>query len=190
MEVHEPPATYAEYRLLPEDAPRYEIIEGVGYLSPSPGGRHQRVSANVMRALDRVVHRGKHGQLFAAPLDVVFSEENVVQPDILFVARDRTAIIRGRGIFGAPDLVVEILSPSNAAREFQQKFSLYREFGVREYWIIDLENRTVDVWTGKEQPLDTRRVIAGDGTVGSGVLPALAVGLDEIFEGVDEIPVD
>ena len=190
MEVHEPPATYTAYCLLPEDAPRYEILEGVGFLTPSPGGRHQKVSRNIERCLDRYVHLNKLGEIYHAPFDVVLAENDVVQPDIFYIKEERSDIAKDRGVFGTPDLVVEILSPSTAKRDLQQKLSLYERYGVREYWIADVENRTVDVWTSRENPLDTRRVAAAGGTIESRVLSGLAITLADIFAGVDEIALD
>ena len=187
VEVREPPANYAEYCRLPEDAPRYEILAGVGYLTPSPGGRHQKVSANVFRGLDRFVQARQLGEVLDAPLDVVFSETDVVQPDLLYIAGDRVDILRDRGVFGPPDLAVEILSPASVRRDLQQKLTLYQRYGVREYWIIDLQNRTVDVWTSRESPLDTRRVVTAGGIIESSILPGLAMELDEIFAGIDRI---
>lgn len=187
MEVREPPTTYTEYCLLPEDAPRYEILEGVGYLTPSPGGRHQKISGNIFRSLDQYVRANKAGEVFIGPFDVIFSERDVVQPDVFFVAEERLRIVRDRGVFGPPDLVVEILSPSNASRDLQQKLALYQRYGVREYWVVDPESRTVDVWSSRESSLDTRRVVCGEGLIQSSILPGLAIGLAEVFAGVERI---
>jgi len=188
LEVREPPSTYAEYCLLPEDAPRYEILEGVGYLTPAPGGRHHKVSINLELCLHQHVRARGLGEVCHAPYDVVLSETDVVQPDIFFVSSARIGIVRDRGVFGAPDLVVEILSPSNAWRDLQQKLLLYQRHGVREYWIVDIESRTVDAWTSRETPLDIRRVAGAGGTIESSVLPGFMMTLAEVFAGVDEIP--
>ena len=190
MEVREPPANYGEYRDLPDDAPRYEIIEGVGYLTPSPGGRHQIVSANLQFHLHRFVRTNRLGRVFDAPFDVVFSERDVVQPDLLFVPSERRRIIRERGVFGPPDLVVEIVSPTNAQRDFQDKLKLYRCYGVREYWIVDIENRSVGLWVSGEGPLDTCRTVTGDNFVDSAVLAGFSIGLAEIFDGMEEVTGD
>lgn len=190
MEVHEPPATYEQYRLLPEDAPRYEILEGVGYLAPAPGGRHQKISLNILLQLVRHVNAGKLGEVFVAPFDVVLSEKDVVQPDILFLSEEHLGIMRNRGVFGPPDLVVEILSASNALRDLHQKLGLYQRYGVREYWIVDEENRTVDIWTSGDASLDTRRVAGAGGRIESKVLPGLEIPLAEVFAGVERIPLD
>ena len=111
----------------------------------------------------------------------------MVQPDILFVANERLEIVHDRGVCGPPDLVVEILSPANAVRDLRQKLALYQRHGVREYWIVDVESRTVDVWTSRESTLDTRHVVTAGGRIESKVLPGLEIGLDEVFAGVDRI---
>lgn len=187
MEVREPPASYGEYRDLPDDAPRYEIIGGVGYLTPSPGGRHQIVSANLQYRFYQFVQARRLGRVFVAPFDVVLSERDVVQPDLLYVSGGRREIVRERGVFGAPDLIVEIVSPSDPGRDFQRKLALYRQYGVREYWIVDVANRMVVLWLSRKAALDTRRAAAEDGGLESAVLAGFAINLAQIFEGVDQI---
>ena len=159
-------------------------------MSPAPDSRHQCISANLTTILHRHVRPARLGLVFAAPCDVVLSEKDVVQPDLLFVAEARKSIVKGRGIFGAPDLVVEILSPATRQRDTTEKYDLYARYGVREYWVIDPGNRTVDLWTSAERPLDRRVVVAGGSEAGSEVLPGLAVRLAEIFAGVEEIGED
>lgn len=181
MEIREPPATYSAYRLLPEGAPRYQIVGGVPHLTPSPGRVHQKVSAALFQKLLAHVSSRGLGEVYYAPFDVVLSESDVVQPDILFVAKERLQIIRDGGVFGAPDLVVEILSPHSARLDLVQKLSLYARHGVREYWIIDPANRSVDLWTSQGEALDVRCVLAHDGALQSSVLAGLVIPLGEIF---------
>jgi len=187
VEVREPPVSYSEYRDLPDDAPRYEIIGGVGYLTPSPGGRHQIVSANLQYRFYQFVQAHRLGRVFVAPFDVVLSERDVVQPDLLFISGGRWEIVRERGVFGVPDLIVEIVSPSDPNRDRQGKLALYRQYGVREYWIVDLPNRAVDLWLSRETALDTRRVTAKDDCLESAIMPGFTIRPDEIFEGVDQL---
>ncbi|MGQ9779127.1 MAG: Uma2 family endonuclease [Bacillota bacterium] len=186
MEVREPPASYTEYCRLPEDAPRYEIIKGVGYLTPSPGARHQMVRANLGFFLYQYIRSRNLGEVYFAPFDVVLSETDVVQPDILYIAEDRLEIVRERGVFGAPDLVVEILSPAHTGRDRQEKLDLYQTYGVKEYWIVDIENRTVEVWISRIAFLDTRHLYR-EGKIRSDLLPGLEIGMEEIFTGVEKI---
>ena len=188
MEVHEPPSTYAEYNLLPADAPRYEILRGVGYLTPAPGTRHQMISANLEQLLYQYVRGHGLGSVYHAPLDVVLSETDVVQPDVIYIARERYGIIKSRGIFGVPDMVIEILSPASMQRDCQQKLALYTRSGISEYWIVGEENRSVDIWTSAETALDTRRVATGETLIQSQVMPGLQVSPAQLFAGIDEIP--
>ena len=171
--------TYRDYLLLPE-GDRRELIEGDFYVVPAPSIRHQTVVANLGTLLRELVRRNRLGIILWAPTDVVLSPETVVQPDILFVSNERRGIIMEANVSGAPDLVVEILSPGTAERDRELKLNLYARYGVREYWIVDPEDETVEVMElGPEGPLDVRRYDAG--SVESRLLPGLSVTLDDIF---------
>ena len=171
--------TYRDYLLLPE-GDRRELIEGDFHVVPAPSIRHQTVAANLGTLLRELVRRNRLGIILWAPTDVVLSPETVVQPDILFVSNERRGIITEPNVSGAPDLVVEILSPGTAERDRELKLNLYARYGVREYWIVDPEDETVEVMElGPEGPLDVRRYDAG--SVESRLLPGLSVTLDDIF---------
>lgn len=139
--------TARDYNALPEH-PRYELIEGELHLTPSPSRSHQEISGNILAALREWVLGRKLGKVYHAPLDVILSDETVVQPDLLVVLNRNSAILREK-VFGAPDLVIEILSPSTADRDLSLKRRLYYRHGVAEYWVVDPTNRTIDVsdWT-------------------------------------------
>ena len=145
---------------------------------PSLSMWHQKVSSNLGFILREYVRRNNLEVVVLAPMDVVLSEVNVVQPDILFVSNERRGIITEPNISGAPDLVVEVLSPSTADRDRGLKLELYTRFGVREYWIIDPDERTVQVF-------DLTRPDAlanySSGSVSSPLIPGLDVALEEIF---------
>ena len=116
---------------------------------------------------------------------MVLSENDVVQPDILFVSARRLSIVRMEGVFGPPDLVVEVLSSTSIQRDLQEKLALYTRHGVREYWIADPENHAMNIWSGKESPLDSRIAIAGaEDVIKSEVLPGLTFTLADIFAGI------
>ena len=171
--------TYKDYLLLPE-GDRRELIGGDFYVVPAPSIRHQTISANIGEILRGFVRKGGLGTVLWAPTDVVLSPESVVQPDILFVSNERREIITKDNISGAPDLVIEILSPSTAERDRELKLALYTRYGVREYWIVDPEDSTVQVMDlGVGGPGAVRRYDSG--SVESGLLPELIVPLDEIF---------
>ena len=148
-----PSITWHDVQQMPDDGNRYEAIEGDLYVTPAPTTRHQRVSKRLLYALDRILERPGLGEVFVAPYGVEFPATGEgVQPDIVFVSRARREIIAEAGIVGAPDLVVEILSPSTASRDRTIKLRLYERHGVREYWIVDADENAIDVWRfGKER---------------------------------------
>jgi len=132
---------------MPEDGKRYEAIDGELYVTAAPLLRHQRISANLFTALRSLLEEPGHGLVLFAPIGVEFPvTEEGVQPDLLFVSRAREAIIFEEGIRGAPDLVVEIASPSTASRDRTIKRKLYERQGVPQYWIVDPETESVEVW--------------------------------------------
>lgn len=138
--------TYEDYLLFPDDGKRHELIQGDHYMTPAPSTKHQRVSRNLVTALWTFVHQRRLGEVFDAPCDVVFSDEDVVQPDLLFVSAGRSSIITESNVQGAPDLIVEILSDATRKRDEVTKRKLYERFGVKEYWIVDPELETVKVF--------------------------------------------
>ena len=139
--------TWADAQLMPEDGKRYEAIDGELYVTPAPARRHQRISGRVFTALVGLMEGPGHGWVYSAPIGVAFPEtEEGVQPDIIFVSRDRTELLVDEGIRGAPDLVVEILSPGTAVRDRGIKRKLYQRQGVAQYWIADPETESVEVW--------------------------------------------
>ena len=171
--------TYRDYLLLPE-GDRRELIEGDFYVVPAPSFRHQIISRNLGTLLWEFVRGEGLGQVVWAPTDVVLSLESVVQPDILFISNERRGIITEDNVSGAPDLVVEILSPSTAERDRELKRTLYARYGVREYWIVDPEDSSVEVMVLEEAGLvSARRYTSGQ--VEPPLLPGLAIPLGEIF---------
>ena len=166
--------TVADYDLLPEDGPRHELIDGMLIEMPSPTTLHQWISGLLFHAMFAVVMQDRLGRLFAAPLDVELSDGLVVQPDILFVSSARSDVITDARIVGAPDLVVEISSPTTRDRDLIGKRNAYREAGVREYWFVDIDERTLTVWVAG----DGDWVALGadeQGNARSSVLPGLTV---------------
>jgi Uma2 family endonuclease len=139
--------TYEQYYSLESDQ-RYEVIDGSLLMVPGPDSLHQDWLGDLYAFIRSYVKKRKNlGRVFVAPLDVVLDSENVVQPDIVFVAEKNLNIIQKRGIFGIPDLVVEMISPSSVRRDRYEKMSLYARFGVKEYWIGDPANRSLEILT-------------------------------------------
>ncbi|HRC84853.1 MAG TPA: Uma2 family endonuclease, partial [Thermoanaerobaculia bacterium] len=130
-----------DYLALP-DEPRCELLYGSLYVSPSPSSLHQVVVTLLWDALNRTTESSR-GLALVAPLDVALSDHSVVQPDVIYVSRERRSIV-GERIEGAPDLLVEVRSPGTARRDRVQKLKLYAESGVAEYWIVDPEEKEID----------------------------------------------
>ncbi|MBX2819393.1 MAG: Uma2 family endonuclease, partial [Rhodothermaceae bacterium] len=126
--------TYEDYCQIPSDENRYEVIDGALFMSPSPVERHQRIFTHLIIRLGRFAEESGLGRLYGAPFDVILSDHNVVQPDLLFVSKERLSIITEKNVQGAPDLVVEILSPSTADYDRGVKRRFYAAHGSREFW--------------------------------------------------------
>ena len=173
--------TYRDYLLLPEQD-RRELIYGDFYMAPAPNIRHQTISLSLGLAIANFVRNNGLGKVFLAPTDVVLSDLNVVQPDILYISNERREIITENNISGAPDLVVEILSPSTASRDRELKLGLYARFGVREYWIVDPDGSSVQVMELGSEGYTTIKTY-DTGVVESSALPGFHIAIDKIFEG-------
>lgn len=174
--------TYAEYARLPESGgTRYEVIGDELAVTPSPSSGHQRIATGLVVRMGSFAVEHGLGEVFVGPLDVLFGEGDYVQPDLLFVRADRLHVVSDRGVEGPPDLVVEIASPSTVARDRGVKLARYRHFGVPEYWIVDPEAETIDVWRADAEAGE--RYEAGDRLewrpMPSG--PALVLELAEVF---------
>ena len=138
--------TYEDYCLLPDNGKRYEIIDGELFVTPSPLRRHQRVLANVLYYLTGFVKKHELGHVYPAPFDVVFSQFDVVEPDILYISKARASVVTEKNVQGAPDLVVEVLSESTAKIDRTTKLKLYARYGVAEYWVIDPLTYAVEIY--------------------------------------------
>lgn len=152
--------TYEDYARLPQPSEargtRFEVIDGDLHVTPSPSLRHQGIVTDLVTLLNVFVRSNRLGNVFVSPLDVIFGEGDYVEPDIVFVRSGREDILTKRGVEGPPDLLVEVLSPSTAARDLGIKLDRYRLFGVTEYWVIDPDECTVLVWRlaeGANEPL-------------------------------------
>jgi Uma2 family endonuclease len=177
--------TYDDLEAIPQDreGDRHEIINGELVVTPVPLITHQIVSMNILSALDRLVRDGDLGRVLHPPTGVRLTPDNLLIPDIIFIAKDRLHVIGPKTVDAPPDLVVEILSPGTRQRDLTTKRELYARFGVREYWIVDLDARTVTILAlagNTYQP-----VPAGEGgAIQSRVLPEFRLTLEAVFEGV------
>lgn len=134
--------TYSEYARLPDDGNRYEVIDGEVQVTPAPGTLHQHVAANLFLEIREYVRQGDLGVVLW-DVDLLFIDGQFLRPDFLYVPKSRRAGITDRGVEVAPDLVVEVLSPSSRAIDLVKKPRRYAEFGVREYWVADPVERIV-----------------------------------------------
>jgi Uma2 family endonuclease len=176
--------SYREYLALDDDK-RYEIIDGELLLTPAPNINYQFVSSSLFFAVQRHVSEHKLGYVFSAPTDVILDPHNVVQPDILFVSHANRGLLKPRGVFGAPDLVMEIVSPGSQYRDMMAKKTLYERAGVKEYWLVNPLMKAIDVLTLNDAGygLHGEFCLEDEGEVfaDSVLLPGLRVGLHEIF---------
>lgn len=143
--------TYEDFLLFPNDGKRHELIEGDHFMTPSPTTKHQRVSGNLFNALANFLKSRRDGEVFAAPYDVILSDEDIVEPDLLFISATRAAIITEKNVQGPPDLVVEILSDGTRKLDEVVKRKLYERYGVREYWVVDPDLETVKIHRQTDQ---------------------------------------
>ena len=170
---------YEEYYRLDDDQ-RHEIIDGNLLMAPSPDMWHQDSSRKLFRLIDRFVTRNKLGEVFYAPFDVVLDSENTVQPDLIFVSTANLGIIQRRAIFGTPDLLVELVSPSSVRRDRYDKKELYARFGVKEYWIGDPANKSLEILTLEQGRYELHCAAETQGRLTSLVLVGLEFDLTEI----------
>lgn len=174
--------TFEDWRRFPDDGNLYEIIEGELFVSPPPTLRHQRIGRNLLRFLDRYLEVRSRGEIFYAPAGVRLSDEDVVEPDLVVLLRehaDRAA--DDAYVLGAPDLVVEILSPGTAGRDLGSKRALYESAGVPEYWIVDPVGATIQVLALEEGIYREAALYRRGDTLISPLLPELEIPVSEIF---------
>lgn len=177
--------TYEDYLYLPEDGKRHEIIDGDHYVTPAPLTRHQIVLANLLRHLDAFIHDRGLGRVLPAPVDVLFAETDVVQPDLLYLSSAHLDRLTKANLQGAPDLVAEVLSDSTRRTDEITKRRLYERFGVAEYWVVDPVLETIKVYRrtdqGRYERADELTLEAGD-SLATPLLPGLRIPLSAVFE--------
>jgi Uma2 family endonuclease len=177
--------TYDDFLLFPDDGQRHELIDGEHYVTPSPSTKHQRVSGNLHWLIRSFLEEHPIGQLFYAPFDVVFSNFDVVEPDLLYMSNERAAtILTVAHTRGAPELVIEIGSPGTRRRDETIKRRLYERSGVSEYWVVDPELDVIRVYRQQE----SRYVRVAELSLESAdvlttpLLPGLTLPLSAIFK--------
>jgi len=178
------PYTYEDYKILTATSDRhYELINGDLYMNPSPTVAHQVISMNIVSRLERHVSEARCGRVFHPPLDVVLGQgekRSVVQPDIMFVSSERKSLMTEDEIAGAPDLIVEILSPGTARRDLGVKKALYAQSGVVEYWIVNPELGIVDLYSLADSFAEPVRHSLGE-TLLSHAVPGFELTIADVF---------
>lgn len=172
--------TYEDYCRLPEGSP-YQLIGGELVMTPSPTPYHQLVSGKLQLQMAGFVFEKRLGIVLDAPVDVYLAETETYQPDLIFISDERLAIVEETRINGAPDLVVEILSPGTGYYDLRSKYKVYEKSGVREYWIVDPQNKSVQVFCLREGKFTLDQEAEQQGTVKSRVIAGLEVQVGSIF---------
>lgn len=172
--------TYEDYLKTPDDK-RYELINGELLMTPSPIPNHQRISGKLEFMVRKFITENNLGEVFDAPCDVYLDNENVVQPDILFISKERLNIIGEKNIQGAPDLVIEIISENSVYRDMVQKKKLYARFRVKEYWIVIPDEKEIEVYILKDNTYQLYQTYGKADTLESPALKGLKIVLKEIF---------
>ena len=168
-----PRVSFADLERWPDDGRRYELYDGEVYVVPSPLPLHQIVSARLYDVL-RDYARAHGGIVLYAPLDIVLTEYDVVQPDLLLFTRDRQGLINLRKVTRhQPDLAIEILSPSTASNDRGRKLRLLARHGVREYWLVDPDEIRIEVYGLREDQFRIASTATGTEAVQSPLLPGL-----------------
>ena len=173
--------TYDDYLQFPDDGLRHEIIEGEHYVTPAPSTRHQRILLKLSYLLQSYLETHPVGEIFFAPFDVLLSEFNVFEPDLVYISKQRAHQLNEKNLRGAPDLAVEILSTSTRSRDRRLKRDVYERTGVQEYWIVDPDGDAIEALVrasdGFAQP---RRFSRGE-MLTTRLLPGLELPLDRIL---------
>ena len=176
--------TYDDFVLFPDDGKRHELIDGEHYVTASPNIRHQQILLELAFLIRQWLEEHRVGRVFMAPLDIVLSTFDVVEPDLLYLSHERAAaVLTAQHLRGAPELVVEIGSPSTRQRDETIKRHLYARSGVSEYWFVDPELDVVRVYLRDSETFTRPQELsreAGD-TLTTPLLPGLALPLSRIF---------
>lgn len=173
--------TYADYLKLPDDGLRHEIIDGRHYVTPTPVTRHQRISVRVSYLIQQYLEAHSIGELFTAPFDVLLSTHDIVEPDLLFLSTARAHLLTSQNLQGAPDLVVEILSPGTRRRDKGLKRNRYERLGVEEYWLIDPDQNVVTVHRRGTSGFEHVVCVSRAEELTTPLLPGLELPLDRVF---------
>jgi len=173
--------TYEDYAAMPEEGHRDEVVKGVLYMSPAPNRRHQKIVRKITRYLEDFVETPELGEIGMAPLDVELSHRNVVQPDVFVVLNEHFDRLTETRIIGAPDLAIEVASPSTAKYDRRKKQAAYASAGVSEYWIVNPKHQTIEVLVLEGSLYCSLGSFSGRDILPSRVVPDLPVSVEQFF---------
>jgi Uma2 family endonuclease len=173
--------TYEDYAAIPEDGHRYEVIEGVLYMSPAPIPRHQKIVKELLYYLKLFVELPELGEVYIGPVDVELGYRNVVQPDVFVLLNEHFDLETETRIVGAPDLAIEVASPSTASRDRHKKRSAYASAGVPEYWLVYPKDQMIEVLILEGSLYRSLGSFSGRDTLPSRVIPDLPVSVEQFF---------
>jgi Uma2 family endonuclease len=180
--------TFEDFMLFPDDGKRHELIDGEHYVTPSPNLRHQTISGRLFLWIGKYLEDRPVGHVWTAPLDVILSNHDVVEPDLIYVSNERASVVTKQNIQGAPDLIIEILSPGTRKTDEVTKRRVYERCGIGEYWIVDPEHDAIKVYrldNGKFTLL-TELFAENDDVLKTPLLPDLGITLKLLFR--DDAP--
>ena len=173
---------FREMEFPDDDRLFYEVIDGCFHTRRTPTPLHQSISSNILMTLDNFLKEKKIGTLFIGPIDVIFDEYNCCQPDLIFIQKARKFIIDWEdAIYGAPDLIVEIISPSSIKIDRFDKKEMYKRFAVKEYWLIDPKNQTVEIYVFENNDYTLHQFLENEGKVDSTVMKGLDLDIMNMF---------
>jgi Uma2 family endonuclease len=178
MMVEQTRMTAAEFEALPDSEQMVELIEGALIVSPPPIPRHQRVVGHTFVLLRQIA---PNGEVFIAPIEVYLDEHNIPQPDVLWVAEGSQCVVTEKRLEGAPDMVVEVFSPGTIKKDRKDKFLVYQQFGVREYWMIDADEEYIEVYRLENGVFVRQGVFEPGETFESAVLGGKSVEVGKVF---------
>jgi len=173
--------TIADYRAMPEGPPYYQVVAGELIMAPPPNSFHQDIAVNILVLLVNHVRKHRLGKVCSAPLDVYLSDTNVFQPDVFFLSNASLPLLQADGVHGAPDLVVEIVSPSSGALEMKRKRPLYARHGVREEWLIEPELQQIHRYDFAVDVAKPARIVDSDESFETPLLPGLVINAADVF---------
>lgn len=173
--------THEDYLQIPNDGKKHELIDGEHFMTPSPVAKHQMAVGNLFLLLETFVRKQNLGRVFVAPFDVILSDYDVVEPDLIFISRERMQAIVKEWIRGAPDLIVEVLSPSTAEIDCGLKMKLYEKYRVSEYWLADPATEIIEVYVLRQDGYELFSRASKGQRVKSVMLKNFEIPSEEVF---------